>query len=112
MAGSLEYFAIENVSLSGRELYIPAISQGSVGTLALDLMMNSMPHRIIGRFLTTHFKPIVGINAVDNVKSNLNTNVELFVGESDSYAILQIRSPPSQRRGPDFVNKLIEWARA
>lgn len=106
----LEYNVIESVDFNGYELIIPGVSVGNAGSLALDILLNSKPHRIVGRFLSGHFQPFVGINALDTVRSNLHTNLEVFVSENN-YAVLQIRAPPSIRRVPDFIEKLVAWAK-
>ena len=106
-----EYHAIEQVDLSGKPLIIPGLGIGNAGQLALDMLLNNTtkPYRIVGRVLSTHIQPIVGIDALPNVRCNITTGIELFVAEGLP-AVLQIRCGIATRRGADFVEKILEWA--
>ena len=51
----LEYYAIEELDLTGYELILPGLSSGTVGTLMIDLLLNNVPHKRIGHFYSHHF---------------------------------------------------------
>ena len=108
-----EYHAIEQVDFTGKPLIIPGLGIGNAGQLALDMLLNNTtkPYRIVGRVLSTHIQPIVGIDALTNVRCNITTGIELFIAEGLP-AVLQIRATIAQRRGPDFVEKILEWAQS
>lgn len=58
--GKLEYYPIEEVDLTGYELLLPTTSIGSVGTLAIDLLLSNIPHRRIGHFFSMHYHAMLG----------------------------------------------------
>lgn len=92
------------INISGKTLLIPSISVGNSGTLALDLILNSLPHNKLCWIYSNEFLPIVGHQALDNDPS-LAMPIELF--DFSSFAVLQIRSLCSDNKL--FIEKLVRW---
>ena len=103
--GKLEYYATEDVDMTGYELVLPAASIGSVGTLAIDLLLSNLPNRRIGHFFSMHFHAMFGCGALDATTPNYA--LELYLVEVENpFVVLQIRTGTTPGSGRNFCWKL------
>lgn len=97
----------EPLQLSNKTLVLPAVSVGAVSTLALDLLLNSHPHKKLAWVYTNYFLPFVGNSALDH-SSSLSFPIELY--ELGSHlVVMQIRSLCRDPEG--FTEKLLAWCK-
>jgi predicted ATP-grasp superfamily ATP-dependent carboligase len=93
------------LSLSGQTLLISAVTVGSVGTLALDLLLNSVSHTKLAWVLSDCFSPLISQNALDSPPNDLSLPIELF--STSQFLVLQIRSLCNDAEA--FLDQLINW---
>jgi len=115
----------------GATLLLPAVSTGNVPQLAVDLLLASLPHEIVGCFHSQHVQPCVGGDALAvalpaNSSSSrkqkkdaaaaapapapLTTVLQLWHIPSLQLLVVQQRAPALRGRNRALVSELLAWA--
>ena len=85
---TLRYYPIIPTDFSGKELILPSPSVGASGNLAIDYLLNTIPHTLVGRIISPHFHPVAGVNCLDGPSLKANTGLEVYLGPKGDYVIL------------------------
>eukprot|EP01120_Amphizonella_sp_Union-15-10_P002808 TRINITY_DN13098_c0_g1_i1.p1 TRINITY_DN13098_c0_g1~~TRINITY_DN13098_c0_g1_i1.p1 ORF type:complete len:253 (+),score=39.73 TRINITY_DN13098_c0_g1_i1:82-840(+) len=98
------------VNFYNHTIFVPCLSVGNVGQLALDVLISTSSAERVGYFYSSQVLPVVGNDAYDVSPSGvLSVNLEVFQLKENQVTLLQQRAPAKEGRREAFAEELVSW---
>ena len=104
--------SIQDHSLDGCTLIMPAISVGNIGQLALDILLATLKAKRLASCYHPSVVPLVGSNPYDVTSTELMTACDIYKPETCSKSniiLMQIRSAIVRGKNNAFLDDLLSW---
>ena len=103
---------IEDASLNGTTLIMPAISIGNIGQLAIDILIATLKAKRLTSCHHPSLVPLVGSDPLDTKSTDLMTACDMYTVNQASAGcliLMQIRSAIAKNRNNEFLDDLLSW---
>lgn len=103
---------IQDHSLDGFTLIMPAISVGNIGQLGLDILLATLKAKRLTSCYHPSVVPLVGSNPLDVKSTELMTACDIYKPEKCSKSnviLMQIRSAIVRGKSNEFLDDLLSW---
>ncbi|KAG7825058.1 hypothetical protein KL909_001350 [Ogataea angusta] len=94
--------------LEGSQLILPVVSIGNTPQLAADLLIHTLPAKLVARLDDIYLYPFASpVDYVDDPKQGITSGLEIYYNELHQVTILQQRSPILPGLTAKFLKELI-----